>query len=81
MEDDWTPVLRKLLNIETRDLPALWDADFLYGAKTAAGEDSYVLCEINVSCVIPYPVEAADAVAQVARERAAALRAVRSEGR
>ena len=29
-------------------LPAIWDADFLYGPKNAAG-DAFVLCEINVA--------------------------------
>jgi len=32
-------------------LPIIWDADFLYGPKTPSGDDSYVLCEINVSAV------------------------------
>ena len=36
-------------------LPVLWDADFLYGPRTASGDDTYVLCEINVSSVIPFP--------------------------
>ena len=37
------------------ELPVLWDADFMYGPRTAAGEDTYVLCEINCSSVIPFP--------------------------
>jgi len=45
-------------------LPALWDADFLYGPKAADGCDSYVLCEINVSSVAPYPDSAAPKVAE-----------------
>jgi hypothetical protein len=47
-------------------LPVLWDADFLYGPKTAAGEDSYVLCEINVSSVAPFPESAVAPVAKAA---------------
>jgi hypothetical protein len=43
----------------------LWDADFLYGPKTADGADSYVLCEINVSAVAPFPDSAAPKVAHV----------------
>jgi hypothetical protein len=62
MEREWTPGLQALLGIETRELPVLWDADFLKGVKTADGEDSYVLCEINVSCVIPFPPEAPAAI-------------------
>jgi hypothetical protein len=71
MEEDWTPGLQRLLGIDTDDLPALWDADFLYGPQSRDGGDTYVLCEINVSCVIPYPVEAVDVIARVAKERAA----------
>ena len=66
MEDDWTPGLQRLLAIETRELPLLWDADFLHGPRTPQGEDSWVLCEINVSCVIPFPVEAAGGIAETA---------------
>lgn len=77
MEAEWTPGLQSLLNIETRDLPVLWDADFLYGPKTAEGDDTFVLCEINVSCVVPYPLDAAPAIAAAARERTAAFRSVR----
>lgn len=55
MESEWIPQLQHLLGIETESLPIIWDADFLYGVKTAAGEDTYVLCEINVSSVHPFP--------------------------
>lgn len=72
MEADWTPGLQSLLDIETSDLPVLWDADFLYGPKTSEGDDSFVLCEINVSCVVPYPLTAVEAIALAAKERTAA---------
>jgi hypothetical protein len=55
LESEWIPQLQNLLDIETESLPIIWDADFLYGPKTAAGEDTYVLCEINVSSVHPFP--------------------------
>jgi hypothetical protein len=55
MESEWIPQMQYLLGIETESLPIVWDADFLYGPKTAAGEDTYVLCEINVSSVYPFP--------------------------
>src|SRR5439155_23850721 len=69
MEGEWVPAMQRLLAIETADLPALWDADFLYGPKTTAGEDSYVLCEINVSAVAPYPDSAPAKVAAIVRRR------------
>jgi hypothetical protein len=64
MEADWVPAMQKLLNIPTASLPALWDADFLYGQKAPDGRDTYVLCEINVSSVAPYPDSAAPKVAE-----------------
>lgn len=55
MESRWVPDLRGALGMTRADLPLLWDADFLLGPTDAAGKDSYVLCEINVSSVSPYP--------------------------
>jgi hypothetical protein len=55
METEWLPQLQEIVGIETKSLPIIWDADFLYGPKTADGEDTYVLCDINVSSVYPYP--------------------------
>jgi hypothetical protein len=77
MESEWVPAMQQLLEIETHALPALWDADFLYGAKTATGEDTYVLCEINVSAVFPFPDEAIADFAQAAAARTLAAKAMR----
>ncbi len=77
MESEWVPAMQRRLDIETSDLPALWDADFLLGPKTVAGEDTYVLCEINVSAVAPYPDSAAPWVAQAAVNAALAARKTR----
>ena len=70
MDKEWVPAMQALLGIEAASLPVLWDADFLYGPKTAAGEDTYVLCEINVSSVHPFPESA---LAPLARETLARL--------
>ncbi|WP_206664737.1 Cj0069 family protein [Dankookia rubra] len=51
MEEEWTPRMMETLGIEREELPIIWDADFLYGPRTPDGEDTYVLCEINVSSV------------------------------
>lgn len=67
MERDWVPAMQSILDIETDALPVLWDADFLYGPKSAAGKDSYVLCEINVSCVSPFPDSAAAPLAEATK--------------
>jgi hypothetical protein len=69
MESEWTPRMAQTLDIPGESLPLIWDADFLYGAKTSAGEDTYVLCEINVSSVFPIPDEAPARIAQLAADR------------
>ncbi len=69
METEWTPQMMQLLGIERDALPIIWDADFLYGPRTAAGEDTYVLCEINVSSVFPIPEQAPAEIARLVKER------------
>jgi hypothetical protein len=74
MEDEWAPQLTSLLTIPRRDLPMIWDADFMLGPARADGTDSYVLGEINVSSVFPMPDEAP---AEIARRVADRLRSKR----
>jgi hypothetical protein len=69
METEWTPQMMQTLGIEAAALPIIWDADFLYGPRAAAGEDTYVLCEINVSCVFAIPDQAPAAIARLALKR------------
>lgn len=69
MEDEWIPAMASQLEIDRAMLPVIWDADFLYGAKTADGEDSYVLCEINVSSVFPIPDQAPEEIARTIARR------------
>jgi hypothetical protein len=61
--------VQQLLEIETESLPILWDCDFLLRPKGDNGEDSYVLCEINVSSVAPYPESAVPYVVDVSVAR------------
>ncbi len=69
MENEWLTDLYRTLDIEAESLPLLWDADFLYGAKTESGEDTYVLCEINTSAVSPFPDSALEPLAHAMKER------------
>ena len=69
MEDEWTPQLAALLDIPLRDLPMIWDADFMLGPPGADGADSYVLGEINVSSVFPIPDEASAEIARRVADR------------
>jgi hypothetical protein len=58
LEGQWVDELCRIVGLKKSELPVLWDVDFLYGPKDAAGADTYVLCEINVSSVYPFPPSA-----------------------
>ena len=72
LEEEWLPAMQRLLGIDTVQLPILWDCDFLLGPKNDAGQDTYVLCEINVSSVAPFPDSAVEPVARATLARAQA---------
>jgi uncharacterized protein DUF6815 len=69
LEREWVPGLRDLVEVDEAELPLLWDADFLYGPRDRDGDDTYVLCEINVSSVLPFPPEAPDKLARAVEQR------------
>jgi hypothetical protein len=69
METEWVPQMMAVLGIDPASLPIIWDADFLYGPRTASGEDTYVLCEINVSSVFPIPDQAPAEIARLVAMR------------
>jgi hypothetical protein len=73
LELKWVPAMQRLLDIETAQLPVLWDCDFLLGPRNDAGEDTYVLCEINVSSVSPFPDAAVEPLARATLARVQAL--------
>ena len=69
METEWTPQMMRLLGIDAQSLPIIWDAGFLYGPRDASGQDTYVLCEINVSSVFPFPEQAPSEIARLTMAR------------
>jgi hypothetical protein len=69
LEREWTPAMQRLLGIADVALPALWDADFLFGPRDEKGRDTFVLCEINCSCVTPFPPGAPAKIAGLAARR------------
>jgi hypothetical protein len=69
MEAEWTPQMMEILGIDAASLPIIWDADFLYGPRTPSGEDTYILCEINVSSVFAIPDQAPASIARLALSR------------
>jgi hypothetical protein len=59
MENTWVPQLQTKLSVPGEMMPVIWDADFFINntnSQTAIGK--YTLCEINVSCVSPFPPSA-----------------------
>ncbi|WP_315836199.1 Cj0069 family protein [Bradyrhizobium prioriisuperbiae] len=69
MENEWTPQMMATLGLDEPSLPVIWDADFLYGTRDAAGADTYVLCEINASSCFAIPDDAPAAIARTVKRR------------
>ena len=67
LEREWVELLRERLAIAPELLPVLWDADFLLGGAPDSSAPQYVLCEINVSSVAPYPDSATAAIVTLCR--------------
>jgi hypothetical protein len=66
--------MMETLDIDQTSLPVIWDADFLFGPRDAAGADTYVLCEINASSCFAIPDEAPAAIARTVKNRLAQVR-------
>lgn len=59
MENKWVPQLQQITGTTDELLPVIWDADFFINAvNTEKAKEKYTLCEINVSCVSPFPESA-----------------------
>jgi hypothetical protein len=78
LETEWIPELRRRLTIRLDELPLLWDCDFLRGERTTPGGERYVLCEINVSSVAPFPDSAIEPLVLATARRIEAARRRRS---
>ena len=61
--------LRACVGVLPERLPLLWDMDFMHGAPAADGTPRYVLCEINVSSVSPFPPSAIGPLVAAVRQR------------
>ncbi|WP_255429500.1 Cj0069 family protein [Ramlibacter albus] len=58
LETEWIEMLRSCVGLPREQLPLLWDCDFLLGERRDGEDERYVLCEINVSSVAPFPPSA-----------------------
>ena len=64
-ESEWVPELMSTVGVSEDELPLLWDIDLMFA------ENGYMLCEINVSSVYPYPESAMRPLAVALKERLA----------
>ncbi len=72
----WIELLRERVGLARERLPLLWDCDFMFGgeAPPAPGEpERYVLCEINVSSVSPFPPSSIAPLVAAVKARLAGL--------
>lgn len=58
LESEWVEMLAARVGLERDRWPLLWDCDFMLGGGASAAAGRYVLCEINVSSVAPFPPSA-----------------------
>jgi hypothetical protein len=58
LESSWINLLATCVGLETDQLPLLWDCDFMIGEPTREEPLRYILCEVNVSSVAPFPPSA-----------------------
>lgn len=54
----WIELLRQRVGLGRDQLPMLWDCDFMFGEREPDEPERYVLCEVNVSSVSPFPPSA-----------------------
>jgi len=70
METRWVPQLQNNLSIKEEMMPVIWDADFFINKiNSPTVIEKYTLCEINVSCVSPFPSSAIKFIVDEVRNR------------
>jgi hypothetical protein len=69
LESSWVGLLCERVGLARDRLPLLWDCDFMLGEPAADGAERFVLCEINVSSVSPFPPSAVAPLVDAVRRR------------
>jgi hypothetical protein len=70
LERDWVPQLCQRVGLAREQLPLLWDCDFMLGEAVPGAPQRFVLCEVNVSSVSPFPPSCITALVEAAIRRA-----------
>ena len=71
LEAQWVEMLRERVGLARERLPVLWDCDFMFGDRAGGEAERYVLCEINVSSVAPFPPSAIPSIVAAVQGRLA----------
>ena len=71
LESEWIESLRRCVGVPADELPLLWDCDFMLGEPGAGAAQRYVLCEVNVSSVSPFPPSAIAPLVEAVKARLA----------
>ena len=71
LETQWIEQLRERVGVGRAQLPLLWDCDFMFGEPTADPGERYVLCEVNVSSVSPFPPSSIEPLVAAVKSRLA----------
>jgi len=71
LETQWIEMLRSRVGLPRERLPMLWDCDFMHGEPTPEQPERFVLCEINVSSVSPFPPSAIEPLVAAVKARLA----------
>jgi hypothetical protein len=69
LQDQWIEMLRTRVGLPRDRLPLLWDCDFMFGERRSGEPERFVLCEINVSSVSPFPPSAIAPLVAAVQER------------
>lgn len=72
LESGWIAQLRECVGLAHEQLPLLWDCDFLLGEARADDAQPFVLCEVNVSSVSPFPPSAIAPLVDACKRRVGA---------
>ena len=69
LESGWVRALYERVGLDVGRLPALWDCDFMFGDRSPRNPKGFVLCEINVSSVSPFPSSAIEVLVSAVKRR------------
>lgn len=69
LESGWIEQLRQRVSLTREQLPLLWDCDFIPRDSAPGEAQGYVLCEVNVSSVSPFPPSSTKPLVEAAKAK------------